>query len=219
MTAAARLAPPQLDPPAGLHSTAVMSGLDRILEDGVEGVIWERSLPGPVQVALDAWSIGGLEPVRLCVPSSRRTAEIAAVLDAWAGPAPDVRRWLAADIAQLAGRVAQILSASRLLVRIEPVRDDACRKFHKDAVSARLICTYQGPGTEYGEVARLGDQPPHPLRAPTGAALLLKGKLWSGDQSPVLVHRSPPIEATGETRLVVVVDEAPDDLPDGVHEF
>jgi hypothetical protein len=40
----------------------------------------------------------------------------------------------------------------------------------------------------------------------TGAPILLRGTLWPGDPPSGLMHRSPPIEGTGETRLVLVLD-------------
>jgi hypothetical protein len=91
------------------------------------------------------------------------------------------------------------------------VTTNACRKFHVDAMAARLICTYRGTGTQYGQ-SRNGDDPKRVFTVPTGSAVLLRGSLWPSNRDCGLVHRSPPIEGTGETRLVLVLD--PVDIPE-----
>lgn len=34
----------------------------------------------------------------------------------------------------------------------------------------------------------------------------MRGKLWPPGPDPQLLHRSPPIEGTGETRLMLALD-------------
>ena len=115
--------------------------------------------------------------------------------------------WMEKDITELATQFAEVLSLTHINLRMEIVRDDACRKFHRDAVRARLICTYAGPGTEYAfrcdddEAARFGS-------VPTGCPIVLKGKSWPGVSPSLVTHRSPPIEGLSSLRLVVVIDEA-----------
>jgi hypothetical protein len=46
----------------------------------------------------------------------------------------------------------------------------------------------------------------------TGAPFVLRGTLWPEKPASGLLHRSPPIAATGETRLVLVLD--PMDTPE-----
>jgi len=48
------------------------------------------------------------------------------------------------------------------------------------------------------------------LDRPTGAPILLRGTLWPEHPRSGLLHRSPPIEGTGETRLVLVLDPVDD---------
>jgi len=87
------------------------------------------------------------------------------------------------------------------------VDNNACTKFHIDNVFSRLICTYYGPGTEFGigetEIASRG-------RAPTGMPVLLKGKRWPESTATRLHHRSPEIEGTGQSRFMVVLEGCPD---------
>ncbi|MEM6422079.1 MAG: DUF1826 domain-containing protein, partial [Pseudomonadota bacterium] len=50
---------------------------------------------------------------------------------------------------------------------------------------------------------------------PTGMPILLRGKLWPESPASGIVHRSPPIEGTGATRLVLVLDPIFDLAEDG----
>jgi hypothetical protein len=115
---------------------------------------------------------------------------------------------LVSDIALLARYFCEALRLDRFEVRLEIVTTDSCRKFHADYVSARLITTYVGPGTEWldGADARRvaeGAQPRQINRLDTGDVGIFKGKLAT--LSPA-IHRSPPIAGTGEQRLLLVLN-------------
>jgi hypothetical protein len=115
---------------------------------------------------------------------------------------------LVSDIAHLARCFCEALRLDRFEVRLEIVTTDSCRKFHADYVSARLITTYVGPGTEWldAEDARRvaeGAQPRQINRLDTGDVGIFKGKLAT--LSPA-IHRSPPIAGTGEQRLLLVLN-------------
>ena len=185
-----------------------LADLDAIFDDEIDAVVWGRQAPGSVLSALEALPDYEVENRGFCVPVSRVGDCVADLFDAWEWRAGPAQQWVAEDVEALAGQMAQILSVSHVLLRIELVRDDACRKFHRDTVRARLICTYSGPGTELG-IADDGGQPRHIGAVPTGSPILLKGKRWPGSAQQSIMHRSPPIEETGASRLVVVLDEAP----------
>jgi hypothetical protein len=112
-------------------------------------------------------------------------------------PAP-----LLADIDGLARRFADLMGLADLRLRLEAVDGDACRKFHADYTDVRLVTTYAGPGTDIRQTP-VDDAPVH--RIGTGEVALFKGKLFPGNP-PVLLHRSPPIEGTGERRVVLALD-------------
>ena len=109
------------------------------------------------------------------------------------------------DVTALSEMFAQVMNAGYLRLRLEAVTTNACRKFHIDRISARLVCTYRGTGTQYGTACD-GAGPTRIFTTPTGAPILLRGTLWPEQPASGLLHRSPPIEGTGETRLVLVVD-------------
>lgn len=202
----------QSAPNAPVLSVHRLKDLDAIFDQEVDAVIWSRQTPPSVLSALKAAPAHEVESGRFCVPVSEVGGCVAGLFDAWGWRADQARNWLADDVEALAAQMAQILSVSHLLLRVELVRDDACRKFHRDTVRARLICTYSGPGTEFG-VADAGGQPRHVDTVPTGSPILLKGKLWPGAARPSIMHRSPPIAGAGASRLVVVLNEAPSNAP------
>lgn len=109
---------------------------------------------------------------------------------------------IARSITDLARRFASLMQCETVRVRLEGITGNACRKVHADYTDLRLICTLAGPGTDY----TLGDDPDGPLeRIPTGMVALFKGHEFSAGHQPCL-HRSPPIEDSGERRLVLVID-------------
>lgn len=109
------------------------------------------------------------------------------------------------DVANLAGLFADLMQARYVRLRLQAVRANACRKFHIDVITARLVCTYRKTGTQYGVSHDFAD-PECIMTVPTGTSIVLRGSLWPENPASGLVHRSPPIEGTGETRFVLVHD-------------
>ena len=109
---------------------------------------------------------------------------------------------LAQAVTDLARRFAALMQCETVRLRLEGVTGNACRKVHADYTDLRLICTLAGPGTDYTP----GDDPDGPLqRIPAGSVALFKGHEFGPGHKPCL-HRSPPIEGSGERRLVLVID-------------
>jgi hypothetical protein len=122
--------------------------------------------------------------------------------------APHLHAALADDAAQLAREFCAALDLARLEVRLERVTSDSCRKFHGDYVTARLITTYTGPGTQWldaraAEALASGHAPERINQMAPGDVGMFKGKLASDHPA---IHRSPPISQTGETRLLLVLN-------------
>ena len=184
-------------------------GLTALRKPGCAAAIWRRR-PLP---EFRSW-IDGLDPDRL--PRARVILRPEAVRDAAAAicdragtPAGPERDRLVDDIAALADIFAGLMRARWLRLRLDAVTTNACRRFHIDAVTARLVCTYRGTGTQYG-ISTDGADPRRVFTVPTGAPILLRGTLWPAHPPSGLLHRSPPIEGTGETRLVLVLDPVDD---------
>jgi len=130
--------------------------------------------------------------------SMRAQGDYAAVMQTLRG----LPNALQVDIAQLAERFMALMQADNVRVRFEAVTSNACRKMHADFTDLRLITSYAGPGTQFAPHGK-GDCCSEDV--PTGAIALFKGKLFGSGHTPCF-HRSPPIEGTGEERLVLVID-------------
>ena len=109
----------------------------------------------------------------------------------------------------LAQIFANIMQVAYLRLRLQVVSSNACHKFHIDSLKARLICTYRGTGTQYG-TSENGTNPYEISDLPTGSVMIMRGTLWPENPMTGLLHRSPPIEGTGQTRLVLVLDPIED---------
>ena len=184
-----------------------LSGLSLIHNKDINAVIWARNIPETVQNWLDNLSVDELPEGRF-VLKAENVGRCVNQLFKKAGHSPTPEQsWLAEDMSVLARQLSQTLATVGLRLRFEAVTGDACRRFHVDDVQARLICSYSGPGTEYG-VADDGKLPEQIHRVPTGLPILLKGKQWPESQKSQLLHRSPPIAGLGIVRLVIVLEAA-----------
>ena len=108
--------------------------------------------------------------------------------------------------------------ASSFRLMLAPVSTDMCTRFHTDINDLRLLCTYIGQGTLWlpdeaidqkalqsgGAKQEFVVEERHIQQANTGDIVLLKGALYP-EANPIL-HRSPAIEATGETRFILRID-------------
>ncbi len=180
-------------------------GLSAIHNPGCAAVIWRRQVLPDFQSWIDALPPEQLPQARVILrPEDVRDA-VFQICKATGIANCAEREQLVDDTAVLADIFTSLVPAPYLRLRFDVVTTNACTKFHIDAVTARLICTYRGTGTQYG-VAADGAEPRRVFTVPTGAPILLRGTLWPERPKSGLLHRSPPIEGTGETRLVLVLD-------------
>ncbi|MEM9012424.1 MAG: DUF1826 domain-containing protein [Pseudomonadota bacterium] len=188
-------------------------GLSVIQRPGSAAVIWRRPpLPG-LQAWIEALAPAELPRTRTIVrPGAVRRAVQEACGRAHTPDTPE-RELLVDDVATLARIFADLVDAPYLRLRLDVLTTNACRRFHIDAVTARLICTYRGTGTQYG-TSTDGQEPRRVFTVPTSAPILLRGTHWPEDPKSGLLHRSPPIEGTGETRLLLVLDPVMDPVMD-----
>lgn len=189
--------------------TTKIEGISVIREPDCPAAIWQRDLAPGFQAWIDTLDPDLLPRARVILrPEDIRdaTAEIYENSNTPTGPERD---FLTKDTAALARVFAKLMQTPFLRLRFDVVSTNACRKFHIDTVTARLICTYRGSGTQYGFSMDDGTLA-HVASVPTGAPFLLRGKLWQENPDAGLRHRSPQIEGTGETRLVLVLDPIAD---------
>ncbi|MEM9903162.1 MAG: DUF1826 domain-containing protein [Pseudomonadota bacterium] len=198
-----------------VHAATTPEELSVIRTPSCAAALWHREPRPAFQEWIDTLDPGHLPRGRMILrPASVRSA-VARICEACGTPAGAERDHFADDVAALSGLFAKLMRAEWLRLRLDVVATNACRRFHIDRVTARLVCTYRGTGTQYG-VAAIGGELDPVLTVPTGAPILLRGTLWPEDPQSGIRHRSPPIEGTGETRSVLVLDplDNPEDEPD-----
>ena len=187
-------------------------GLAAINERATELVVWQRTLPICLREWINRAAPSTLPAIRILVKPDDLQIALNPLLDESGLAAGDMRNLLVKDIDDLVAVFSDITHSDLVDVRLESIAHDACWKFHRDAVEARLITTYRGPATEWvqlehaehalyeqkefeGPLERLGD---------TDVAIF-KGSSAGLDSG--IVHRSPPIEGTGCTRLLLCLNK------------
>lgn len=190
--------------------------LKRLREPGVTLAIWHRERLDSVADWLGSLPSEQLPEGQLtgpapCVSGRLRTlCELVGLHDSTA------RRAFVADVSFLALTFAKLAGTPEVDLRLEAVDHDSCWRFHRDHVGLRLNTTYRGPGTQWPPI----EHAPRALKAqrryrgplneiPAFSVGLFKGVPRAGDGA--VVHRSPPVEGTGQTRLFLCLNEVRDD--------
>lgn len=209
----------------GIHTSSAVvkrgAHLTRILRPSVNVCVWRRALPKPLQ----GW-LSRLNRVLVRDVSLSSTFDQRALPSLFTGlpDCPEVRAW-AGDVALLATLFTRLLGTDSFQASLATVHTNKCCKFHSDYKPLRLVCTYAGPGTEWVDDrdvdraelgheescfdtanARIVPRGSSVQRARAGDVVLLKGELFPGYAGRGAIHRSPPIESTGERRIVFTLD-------------
>ncbi|SEU10436.1 DUF1826 domain-containing protein [Paracoccus homiensis] len=184
-------------------------GLAAIHQSGTAAALWKRTPLSGFQAWIDALPPEQLPRARIILRPEAVCDALIEITRACGTPDCPERNMLIEDASALAAIFADVMDCDYLQLRLDVIQTDACRKFHVDAVTARLICTYRGTGTQYG-VSATGDDPGTVMTVPTGSPIVLRGTGWPENPPAGLLHRSPPIAGTGETRLLLVLDPVDD---------
>lgn len=129
---------------------------------------------------------------------------------------------LAKDISANVAIFYNKIQSQYIRIQLKIVETDMCRLFHTDNNTLRLLCTYQGPATQWLEEdninrCKLGGGDNSLIvkdltkikTAKKFDTLLLKGERFAHDIKGA-VHRSPPIELKKEVRVLLTLDEYSD---------
>lgn len=210
-----------VQPPSCYRSVifgATPESLLQIRQATVSLAVWERSMPVELARWLDQVPPETLPAARFIC---RATEARRRVMEAFAGHAREScaeRLLLQEDIIGEVERFAQICDARTIEVRLEVINDDACSKFHADNIPVRLLTTYRGPATEWLDPAVEFDAccaahaPETAVRRLSRFAVALIKGHTAGDRSgPLVLHRSPPIEGSGQTRFFLCVNQPASD--------
>jgi len=176
-----------------------------IRDPGIAAAIWQRTPEPGFQRWIDAQPKSCLPELRAVIPVHFAEAAVTVACDNHGMAASAERERLASDVGALALMLAKVLKVRQVRLRLDVSDEVMCPKFHLDNVRARLLCTYRGPGTEYGP--ECGSQEISRIRqVPQGAVALFRGRLWSSEEATGLLHRSPASAPGAGARLLLVID-------------
>ncbi|AKM11482.1 hypothetical protein AB433_02540 [Croceicoccus naphthovorans] len=180
--------------------------LTRIHDPLVQLAHWQRPRPSTLSW-LDTLDWRGIDDIDTTVSGPRFGPQVTRLLHDAGYPQASQTGMLAEEIVVRASQFARLMTCTALRLRLEVIETDACRKFHMDYVTARLLMPLLGPGTQWKDA--------NPGAAVNqieiGNVCILKGRRWVDE--PVILHRSPPIAGTGQTRLLLALDPANTDAP------
>ena len=198
--------------PKGFQIIQTQDEFDAIGDPANELVIWQRSLPRKFRTWLDQLDAPQLPNLRLLIkPTELRNAMEPHLIELGMSN-EEMRDLLVEDIEGLVLIYASITKSKFVDIRLERISDDSCWKFHRDFVETRLITTYRGPATEWV-------QPQHSKSAideqerfmgpveqlQNNDVAIFKGN--GANTGTGIVHRSPPIEGTEYTRLLLCLNQ------------
>ena len=210
---------------AAIETCDAAEGLAAIGNPGMELVIWRRALPQCLQTWLDRMDESCLPDIRVLVRPSDLRRAVEPHFDDCGMPPGDMRDLLLGDVDDLVSAFARITQSDLVDVRLERIGHDACWKFHRDCVEARILTTYRGPATEWVQPIdaerALREQRSYkgPLeRFRVHDVAIFKGSCVGPGSG--IVHRSPPVAGTGRTRLLLCLNRqsaaSPKPWPSGV---
>jgi len=102
-------------------------------------------------------------------------------------------------------------------VKLQVMTNDGCRFWHQDSVPFRLVSTLRGSCTEWvppefsrATLKRRQHDSKHARSMNLSDVALFKGRGDADAESiygqPGIVHRSPRIEESGESRVILIID-------------
>ncbi|WP_227268161.1 DUF1826 domain-containing protein [Roseobacter weihaiensis] len=117
---------------------------------GCVAAIWRQRPESGFQSWVDALAPANLPKGRFVLrPDAIRHAliQLCEIADT---PKESKRERLIDNATTLAHVFVRLMNAQYLLLRLQAITTNACRKLHIDEITVRLVCTYRGQGTQYG---------------------------------------------------------------------
>ena len=173
--------------------------LRMFLQPGCAAAIWWRQTPPDVQSWLDGIDGEALPRARVVLPRHAVGEVVQQLFDMANLTDGAERAWLQQDIIGLADILSDLMNARYLRLRLDVVTTNACRKFHIDVATARLVCTSRGTGTQYGDSC-YGHDPRRVFTAQTRAPIRLRRSERPTAPPSCFRHRPPPIPSTHQHR-------------------
>ena len=192
--------------------------LHRILDPDVNLSLWHRPAQWEITQELSILQPSHLPDVRCWTSPASFDEDVSVLLQQQDLDPLAFQNWRI-DLRRLVERFFGITEGRDVTLRLETTEDDGCRRFHVDRTHLRLLCTYRGPGTEWLTDAQV-DRVAQANGAPNDCIIrfgepsqfrqftvgILKGDAYPGNAGHGLVHRSPQIAGSGQTRVLFCLD-------------
>jgi len=184
-----------------------LAELTKIFDPGLQICAWQREIDPAIGLYLsELHEKNEIQTIEVLTTDSPPKLECL--------PKKPGRAQLIDDIVFLNTVLSDLLGCQEVGIRFARVGHAMCPGWHFDQVGIRLICTYQGMGTQW-----LGDQnidrkdlnskqtaKVTEIQASPGEMVLLKGSLWQGNETFGAVHRSPELGHSAAMRTLVTLD-------------
>ncbi len=185
------------------HRVPELADLVEIFDPGVQVCTWRReSDPGIEAYLSQLHQTSELQRIETLSPALPPTLEVL--------PDGPGRAALIADLSLLRDVVCELLGCAAAGLRFARIARAMCPGWHTDRTGIRLVCTYQGPGTQWLDEQGV-DRRNLPvgggfIQATPGEIVLLKGALWPGNEAFGAVHRSPELGSCASLRTLITLD-------------
>ncbi len=200
-----------------LHAMGSQSDiLHKVMDPEVNLAVWQRPPMQEITEELSSLQASHLPDLRHYTTLTSFDGDLCTMLRQQALNPRDFKN-LRDDLRHLVGLLAKVSGRREFSYRLVTIDGDECCRFHVDRTPLRLICTYQGPGTEWlpdwrvdrealarsahnEAISQFGE----PSRFQQFWVGIMKGdpkKLGQG-----LVHRSPAIADSEQFRVLFCLD-------------
>ena len=184
-----------------------LADLVEIFDPGVQVCAWQREIDPAIETYLaQLHQTGELQVLETLSPAAQPR------LDAL--PGGTGRASLIEDLSLLREVVCELLDCAAAGLRLARLGHAMCPGWHVDRVGIRLVCTYQGPGTQWLDDQNTdrrdlrSDETKESalVQASPGEIVLLKGALWQGNDAFGAIHRSPCLGSSAALRTLITLD-------------
>ncbi len=184
-----------------------LADLTEIFDPGVQVCSWQREIDPGIETYLSGLQqTGEVQVLENLFPAHQPK------LDGLAGGLGRVA--LIQDLLLLREVVSELLGCTAVGLRLARIGRAMCPGWHVDRVGIRLVCTYQGPGTQWLDDQDVERCDLHAaktgggafIQAVLGEIVLLKGTLWEGNDAFGAIHRSPDLGSSASLRTLITLD-------------
>ena len=191
----------------GWRRVSELASLADIFDPDVQICTWPREIDASISAYLESLEQTGTMQVieTLKADDKLQLSQL---------PGGPGRKGLIDDLSLLRDIVCELLGCPAVGLRIARLGHAMCPGWHIDRTGIRLVCTYQGPGTEWlldqnvdrHDLSHSSMEDQDFIQASAGEIILLKGELWQGNEQFGSVHRSPELTASNGLRTLVTID-------------